>query len=339
MNGLIPASWEIPGEVLGADTLPDRLLFLEDLPRIEIRAEEAKRRIRSFLRTAGRIALHILSEEVEDPEPIEVRENRDRMIANAALHAAFDLPPNPAPPVHRYTEWADSSNPNREYRDSVTNAVERKFARRRTRHDPRAPYGYFGDTPFHIIGRDSPVRGGVYASLGGAAVLAYHYSPQMQERFKDFETVFLDMYENGVRPSDEAVLWKVREYVREYLPYDGDRYDSLVSSLKDKNGIIPMSELLDRQVAICDGQAAFGVSLLEHLIDRGFMRGRAAVERSFNLRRYIGHAHIAFDPVGNTNPANVLVADMSGKQGFVGTREQARSARSWWLFDVLRAKR
>ncbi len=294
---------------------------------MEIRAERADSRFRKFLDGMARL---ILEPDFTEPEPIETLVERKRRIAAAAAVGPAIVPDNPAPPVHRRKEWV-AGNKSR-FNGGVTDSVRGKDAG----SDDSAPYGHFRDTRFPVIGRDSPtVRGGIYVSRGREALLMEAQSPQMQEAATEMKDIVWRMLNSGQPVSDRDILWEVHSYTRHRLPYSSDgSYDKLVQPLLSKSGIMPMSELLDRRYAICNGQAPFAVYLVESLIDAGLMFGRVSVERKIDKRSGIGHASLAFDPLGNTNPDNVLVSDLSGRSGFVGTRQEARDAGYWYEFDM-----
>lgn len=300
------------------------------LDRMDIRADRPERPLRRLL---GGVARFLIEPEFIEQEPFEVVEERNNRIAAAALVGPMDAPANPTPRVHRQKKWV-SGNKSHFY-DGVTDSVRGRDDED-DRGDARAPYGYFRDTNFPIIGRDSPtVRNGIYVSKGREALLMDYRAQQMQEAAAEMKDIVWRMLASGQPVSDRSILWEVRNYTRFRLPYSSDgAYDKFVQPLVAKSGILPMSELLDKRFAICNGQAPFAVFLVEELIDAGLMFGTVSVERKMDKRTGIGHATLAFDPLGNTDPGGVLVADLSGRDGFVGTRQEARDARYWYDFDL-----
>ncbi len=206
------------------------------------------------------------------------------------------------------------------------------LAESRLKNDPRqgesdenAPYGYHLNHP--KLGRKSvSVDDGVY--LGGSAREAIWVNGESEVLKKVYEELAQELrtgFKDRKTATTQIILIRVRDKVREVMPYDGPKTTSISQDYYGDK-LAELSMYVNERAGVCRHQALLAAYLTEMLINEGFLRGGIGVERN-TVEDYGGtHAWAVFKPEGG-KPEDTIVIDPS--QPFVGTKAQAERENRW----------
>src|SRR5215510_2582661 len=129
-----------------------------------------------------------------------------------------------------------------------------------------------------IIGRDSPIDGGVYlgAYQREAIVVDFFSSPAIRSIF---ESAKLEIYAQSLR-AELDILNAVYAAVYQVMTYDRDAVEELVRAQGVKeDGEISLEVFADRGIGVCRHMALTCGVIIEKLIEEVVMEGRVSVDR------------------------------------------------------------
>jgi len=179
--------------------------------------------------------------------------------------------------------------------------------------DEKSPYGYYKDRP--IIGRDSPVIGGVYTTGRKEALVVDEKYGLLEECYEEVLQQLKHLETNGNNPK-KVILGLVFKYVREKLKYDNDAVEESVKKLnagKTDNSAVKVSldYFINKGVGVCRHQAVLAGYLLEKFKQDGYISGKASVDRNYSDKEG-GHAWVRYTNSGG----KVIVMDPA--QNYLG---------------------
>lgn len=186
---------------------------------------------------------------------------------------------------------------------------------------PDTPYGTHLN--YAIIGRNSPsVRGGVYGTRSSEFVIVDDKSQALKKVVDGFMEALLKS------PDVEAfstmnLLKRINFRVANVLTYDLERVERISEPHYDHKGLIGLSEYIEQGVGVCRHQALLAAHLIEEVIDRGYLTGKASVERNHDLEANGAHAWAVY----KSDTEDDIIVDAA--QGFVGSRQKAREEGRW----------
>lgn len=190
--------------------------------------------------------------------------------------------------------------------------------------EPDAPYGYYKNHP--IIGRESPtVRNGVYGTSASECVVVDDKSDIVRRVTAGFIRNLKG--DSPATLSYMSVAKMVEGYTSTVMRYDLDGVNSLSAPYYGNNGLIGMSEYINKGIGVCRHQALLAAHLIEEAVDQKMIKGEARVERNHDLEIKGAHAWAVYRPMRGTE----IIVDPA--QHFVGTRAQAKE-RGLWKYDV-----
>jgi hypothetical protein len=184
-----------------------------------------------------------------------------------------------------------------------------------------SPHGVYRNHP--IIGRRSPtMRNGVYGTQNSEFVLVDDKSRLLKFVVEDFMQT-LPSGEDAVTLSPQMILKQIVRRVGNVMRYDLKETERLSSPHYDKKGMIDLSEYVERGVGVCRHQALLAALLIETVIERGYLTGRASVERNHDLEANGAHAWAVY----KSDTAEDVIVDVA--QNFVGSRKRAQQEGRW----------
>lgn len=186
--------------------------------------------------------------------------------------------------------------------------------------DAESRNGYFQGRP--IIGRDTPINGGVY--LGGgqreAIVIDDKKSEFLSKIYQDVLTESADSQRDGTFKS--TVLARVYEKVRQVLPADEKATETIAAPYQNDQKV-SIDLFLKAKTGVCRHQALLTAYLLEKLKADGLVRGVVSVDRNA-IRGVGGHAWVRYTNSGG----EVFIIDPT--QGFIGRLSDAGDSSRWF---------
>jgi len=186
---------------------------------------------------------------------------------------------------------------------------------------PDTPYGTHLN--YAIIGRNSPsVRGGVYGTRSSEFVIVDDKSQALKKVVDDFMET-LSKSPDAEAFSTMNLLKRINFRVANVLAYDLERVERLSEPHYDHKGLIGLSEYVERGVGVCRHQALLAAHLIEEVIDRGYLTGKASVERNHDLEANGAHAWAVY----KSDAEDDIIVDAA--QGFVGSRQKATEEGRW----------
>lgn len=206
-------------------------------------------------------------------------------------------------------------------------------------YDEKNTYGRFAGRP--VIGRDTPINGGVYVGLPNGnreaivvddqkhpAALNHVYNKAVQRIYK-FADESLDWarplgYEYGVA---DKVLRPVFNTVLDVMPYSDEVVNDIVRG-HAKDTKVSLNAFINRGGGVCRHQALLVAYTLERLQKNGELSDvdRISVDRNSKKGELGGHAWVRY----TSSDGTVYIIDPA--QRFVGTLEEAESRYSTWPY-------
>ncbi len=175
-----------------------------------------------------------------------------------------------------------------------------------------------------LIGRDSPIDGGVY--LGGnereAIVVNSCDSPQLQLAYKEVKKRSLD--DSGeVRRG--KILQSVYELTNEKMKFSEIEVARVIDEHSvDKDGKISLGIFLQEGYGVCRHMALLSAFLLEKFVEEGHIRGKPSVDR--NSCFHNAHAWCRY----KNHSGEVYILDSA--KSFIGTLEDSKEIMNWEYF-------
>lgn len=200
-----------------------------------------------------------------------------------------------------------------------------KFQREYKPPDQYAAYGYFKGRL--IIGRDTPINGGIYGGAGSREAIVVDDKTDGGVLVNSYVHLY-NQIANGHNAQKSEVpifILKAFELVRSMMPYDKDKIQQLISG-RGADAEMHLSYFIQNRVGICRHQALFVAYLLEKLIQEKKLNGKVSVDR--NSSALMGaHAWARF----TTPDKKVFIIDPA--QGYVGTL--ANAPESAWFYQYI----
>lgn len=178
-----------------------------------------------------------------------------------------------------------------------------------------------------LIGRDTPIDGGVYYGVytdgGEAIVVDSQKYPEVYDEWSAMVRERASVNGNLIR---DFILSAVYETVLEQMPYSQKGVDSLRKLHRNGDGQkIELSMFMEDHVGVCRHQALAAGVLIERLVKDGTLGGHVSVDRSQESPQGDpqGHAWVRY-----TNSAGrVYIIDIANKN--IGTLQEANAAGDW----------
>lgn len=145
-------------------------------------------------------------------------------------------------------------------------------------------YGEFAGRA--IIGRDSPINGGVFVAANKEVIVV---DDKEQPMLKLMYNILRKRLENNDR-GQEGVLEAVFKITEKALPYTTEIDDSKIDLFVP----VPLQKFVVKDAAECRHQALLAGYMLERLVMDGVIKGKVSIER--NISDYVdaGHAWVRF---------------------------------------------
>lgn len=157
-----------------------------------------------------------------------------------------------------------------------------------TNPDSSSKYGYYAGR--FIIGRDTPINGGIY--LGGYSREAIVVDDEKYPRELNFlyeKVLSLRSRKRSLKP---GLLSTVHEVVKEALRYDHDEVELLIQPFMNDRKVA-LNFFLIHGVGICRHQALAVAYILERLAKEGYVSGKVSVDRN-HIPGQGGHAWVRY---------------------------------------------
>jgi len=193
---------------------------------------------------------------------------------------------------------------------------------------PGRENGRFAGRP--VIGRDTPIDGGVYlvGGIGEACVVDSIKQPKLNEVYGQLLRTIEDRKQRGENYKS-CILDDVFALVRERMPYDLARTEEVSRHLKGTYGTenvkYPLGGYVDAG-GVCRHQALLAGFLLEKLKYQGYVRGHVSVDRN-HIQGVGGHAWVRY----TTSDGRVFIIDPA--QNFCGSIEEAKANQERWSYE------
>lgn len=175
--------------------------------------------------------------------------------------------------------------------------------------DREALNGYYRGRP--IIGRDTPINGGVYNGTFEEAIVVDDTNELETPVYNRLYNKLIQRRELASKRGEgfkKGVLGDVFDIASESLPYDAKK----VVDINQKHGITmgrktSLALYIEEGAGVCRHQALLAGYLIERLINEGKLHGQVSVDRSY-VKGKGGHAWVRYvtskDQVGVLDPAN-----------------------------------
>lgn len=175
-----------------------------------------------------------------------------------------------------------------------------------------------------IIGRDSPINGGIY--LGGntreAIVVDYQNSSQLRLAYRQAKEMATD---NSGKVKRGKVLQAVYDLTKDKIEFSGDEVDLIIKNNSvGKDGKISLGIFLQEGYGVCRHMALLSALLLEKFVDEGHIRGKPSVDR--NSCFHSAHAWCRYTNYSGT----VYIIDPA--KNFLGTLQNSKEKMVWEYF-------
>ncbi|MGI8420316.1 MAG: hypothetical protein ACR2LN_06795 [Candidatus Levyibacteriota bacterium] len=198
--------------------------------------------------------------------------------------------------------------------------ADSKFFEEKT---PEARYGLWQGR--RIIGRDSPINGGVY--LGGSAREAIVVDDIKQPEIGDTYRQLLGTIGRRGEDYKKMVLRDVYDLTRHAIPYDSQVVEQVVAKLipgPEPDQKIGLSSFIIAKGGECRHQALLAGYLLEKLKSDNYLQGTPSVDRNFVPGKG-GHAWVRYV----NSAGNIVIIDPA--QDFIGGIEDV--GKDQWYYE------
>lgn len=188
--------------------------------------------------------------------------------------------------------------------------------------DTESKNGYYQGRP--IIGRDTPINGGVY--LGGgqreAIVVDESKSQYLNQIYQDLLMETAESRTDGIFKA--GILIRVYEKVKNVMPADQVAAERVAAPFQNDQKV-SLDLFIHAKAGVCRHQALLTAYFLERLKREGYVRGNVSVDRNA-IRGVGGHAWVRY-----TNSAgDVYIIDPT--QGFIGRLSDVRDDDQRWFY-------
>lgn len=194
--------------------------------------------------------------------------------------------------------------------------------------DAESRHGYFDKRP--IIGRDTPINGGVYVGAGEREAIVVDDAKEqlLVDAYAELlERRIADVVKNDHR-MNQGVLEDVFALVREKIPYSqaivDEVYRKVLQSPNNPNHKVSLGSYILHKGGVCRHQALLGAYLLEKLAQEGILRGRVSVDRN-TVPGKGGHAWIRY------TGSHGVVSIIDPAQGYIGRLMDVKEDR--WFYE------
>lgn len=183
----------------------------------------------------------------------------------------------------------------------------------------------FSDTyrGYPLIGRDSPVEGGVYGTAHSEMVLVDNESPITHRAVMD---VLMAVREEGSYQTMDtiATLSVIEEEVRERLHYDRGKIEKMCEPYYYAKDMMFLSEFIEEGVGVCRQQCLLAALCISEAVNQQLLSdGVARVERNTSRKYHESHAWAVYRKTGGQE----YIVDAA--HAVVKPRKEARWRASW----------
>ncbi len=192
--------------------------------------------------------------------------------------------------------------------------------------DSEAKHGMYGGR--RIIGRDTPIQGGVYLGSGKreAIVVDDTYNEStLLETYRDF----IKRINFEDKKYKDNILEKVFNYVRTVLPYNESEVKNIITPLQ-KDQKVALDVFIDNKAGVCRHQALLVAYILEKMKSERHLNGTASIDRN-TIPSQGGHAWVRYV----NGAGKILIIDPA--QNFIGSLEDSLRERNSGGWDYERA--
>lgn len=180
--------------------------------------------------------------------------------------------------------------------------------------DRESKTGFYLGRP--IIGRDTPINGGVYVGGGGREAIVVD-DTEKGSLLPDVYRELLEIRQKDMakgRHFKEGILTDVFELVQKRLPYKYDSVNKIALEYRlGPDRKVYLNVYLKEEAGVCRHQALLGAYLLERLGKEGKVGGKVSVDRNF-VPGLGGHAWIRYTnsrgDVIMIDPARQIIAGL-----------------------------
>jgi hypothetical protein len=178
--------------------------------------------------------------------------------------------------------------------------------------DAKAPHGYFRGRP--IIGRNMPIKGGIYIGGVEREAITVDETPKEKEILDPVYSRLVDLKRLYGHYFPKVAVYTVNALVREAMRYDLKAVEKIAQKFSHDDAI-SICSFIASGVGVCRQMNVFAAYLLERLINDGHLKGAVSAERNCVVN--VGaHAWVKFtDEKGNAyviDPTNDYCGEMSG---------------------------
>lgn len=180
--------------------------------------------------------------------------------------------------------------------------------------DRESPTGYYWGRP--LIGRDTPINGGLYVGGGAREAILVDDSYKKSKLHEVYDELIAKRKEAAKRGAHfkEGLLTDVFELVQQKLPYRSDVVEQMARKYNIKpDQKVSLTAYLKEGGGVCRHQALLVAYLLERLKKEGKVSGTVSVDRNFVKGRG-GHAWVRYvnsiEQVIIIDPARKIIAEL-----------------------------
>jgi len=180
--------------------------------------------------------------------------------------------------------------------------------------------GYYQDRA--IIGRDTPINGGVYLGAGQreAIVVDDSKSIYLDRIYRDFMAETADIQKTFHFRA--GILGFIYDKVREVMPADQELAERIAGPYQ-KDNKLSLDVFIAGKAGVCRHQALLTGYLLERLIKEGYIGGKVSVDRN-SIRGVGGHAWVRY------TDEDSLVSIIDPTQGYIGKLFAVDPSQRWF---------
>lgn len=190
--------------------------------------------------------------------------------------------------------------------------------------DKDSKYGYFEKR--RIIGRDTPIKGGVYVGAGDREAIVVddiYENSELDRIYKNFLNDRKEADPKGIHFKD-GIFEDILETAQKELPFDEQK----VLRLNQENGWgnnrkVSLDFYIRNKAGVCRHQALLGGYMLERLAQEGYIRGKTSIDRNF-VPGEGGHAWIRY----RSGDGIVVIIDPA--QDYIGNLDDVDTDNRWF---------
>lgn len=186
-----------------------------------------------------------------------------------------------------------------------------------------SPHGYFKGR--HIIGRDTPIQGGVYIGAGDREAIVVDDTNNLSELDKIYKLLIQKREEIVAEGGSftKGILEDVFTTVQQVLLLDKQKVQEINNTLNlNHNEKVTLDTYIRNKAGVCRHQALLGGYILERLAKEGYIKGQVSIDRNF-IPGKGGHAWIRY----TSGEGRVVILDPA--RNFIGYLDTVGKGAGW----------